>query len=524
MYFVIRVRFLADYSGREWPPSPARLFKALVAVSRHGVPQAHRDTVDPALRWIEQHDPPLVLAPRAGAERARLQRFVPNNSAIDPKTGNPEWPDTRASKEAEPLHVWRIEGPAEVVYAWSIGFSCPEAQALAAVARSVPSLGRGEDFAVVHAECRPDIPVINGLEEYRPTTNGGGVTLEVPESGCLDVCLTLFEFRRKDPGWNRIHELPTMGTRLLGYALHVTASGASSPPIAVFGLWRERRRYSIDARLLRVTSGQLRHALSGIFDDLVLALSRRDAARANEVRERGSKVLLGHEAGGARAEGPHIAIVPLPSVFGPYPDGRIRRVALVGFGCERGTERAIFDLAASLLHGRSLLDGELDTGIELRRATDEQWKDLLLGPSQAWESVTPVILERRELTKEEGKRLAEMHRRAAEGDPGAGLLLRRMQSRLRARREELVRVSLGRVLGKVKIEAVEMSRAPFRAGVHPANEYRTADHLASSPRFHMRVRFAAPVLGPLVVGRGRYVGLGLLRAVGAGPQRGASGA
>ena len=99
-----------------------------------------------------------------------------------------------------------------------------------------------------------------------------------------------------------------------------------------------------------------------------------------------------------------------------------------------------------------------------------------------------------------------------------------MQARLGARREELVRVSVTRVLGKVKMEAVEVSRAPFCAGVHPASEYRMADHLSSSPRFHVRVRFASPVLGPLVFGRGRYVGLGPLRAVSDGVQRDGWGA
>lgn len=527
MYFVVRVRFLAEYSGREWPPSPARLFKALVAVSRHGVPGADRDIVDRALRWIENRsaiDPPLVLAPGAIADRPRLRRFVPNNSEIDPKTSRPEWPATRASKEPEPLHAWRIESPAEVVYAWSLQSSCPEAEALAAAARSVPSLGRGEDFAVVHAECRPDIPRIAGLDRYQPTGNGDGITLEVPDRGCLDVCLKMFDLRRKDPGWNRIHELPTTGTRLIGYVHDGTVAEAALPPVSVFGLWRESRRYSIDARLLRVPAGQLRHLLSLVLDDVVLALARDDGMHEKEVRELSAKVLLGHGAGGARAEGPHVAIVPLPSVLGPYPDGRIRRVALLGFGCERGDERNVFDVAASLLHGRSLLDGGLDTGVQLRRETDEQWKDMLLGPSEAWESITPIVLERRELTKEEGKRLVETRRRAAEGDPAAGLRLQRMQARQAARREELIRVSLGRILGNVKVEDVEVSRAPFRAGVHPASEYRTADHLASSPRFHVRVHFAVPVRGPLVVGRGRYVGLGLLRAVGIGLQAGGRGA
>src|SRR5437867_1930312 len=103
MFFIVRARFLAGYTGREWPPSPARLFKAFVAVSRHGVPGAGRDAVDDALRWLERRNAPTVLAARASETRPRLRRFVPNNSEIDPKTGKPEWPASRASKEPEPI-------------------------------------------------------------------------------------------------------------------------------------------------------------------------------------------------------------------------------------------------------------------------------------------------------------------------------------------------------------------------------------------------------------------------------------
>jgi CRISPR-associated protein Csb2 len=48
-------------------------------------------------------------------------------------------------------------------------------------------------------------------------------------------------------------------------------------------------------------------------------------------------------------------------------------------------------------------------------------------------------------------------------------------------------------------------------GAHAAPEYRTAGYLRQSPRFHVRVSFRAPVPGPIIVGRGRYVGFGLMR-------------
>lgn len=56
MPLAIRVQFLAGYSGREWPPSPARLFKALGSSARAGWSHSNRKTIDDALRVLEQHE------------------------------------------------------------------------------------------------------------------------------------------------------------------------------------------------------------------------------------------------------------------------------------------------------------------------------------------------------------------------------------------------------------------------------------------------------------------------------------
>src|SRR3954469_15818816 len=83
-YLLLTVRFLDDrYHGLldrdgppEWPPSPFRLFQALVA----GV--ASRGELDSALgeslAWVQTLDPPMVVAPRSRAGQV-VTRFVPNN-------------------------------------------------------------------------------------------------------------------------------------------------------------------------------------------------------------------------------------------------------------------------------------------------------------------------------------------------------------------------------------------------------------------------------------------------------------
>jgi CRISPR-associated protein Csb2 len=501
MYLLVRARFLAGYEGREWPPSPARLFKALVAVSRHGVANA-----DSALEWLEGQDRPTVLASSASAMRSRLRRFVPNNSEIDPKTGNAEWPAARASKEPERLHAWRLEPPGEVAYAWSVAERSAQADIVAAIARRLPSLGKGEDFVVARGEYANEIP--SGLVRYEPGSKRDAFSLEVPDRGCLSVCCELFRRRAADPGWNKIHELPTMGTRLEAYAPNADEVGEARPPIAMFGLWKGGSRRAFDARLLRVPVGHCRHLLSTIVNEAAAEMAS-DSTQRESLMRLGQGLLCGHAADGGKYDGPHAAVVPLPSVLGPHPDGRVRRLALIGFGCTEPRAIELFETVAALLHERELIDDGVATGIRLRREHDEDSGSLLTRPSAVWESVTPIVLERPEFLRKQWVELGHKRRRhdARLGDELAG---RELDAAIAARREELVRAGVDR-LGIGEIVEVECSRAPWRGGVHVASQYRTADYLRQSPRFHVRVRFREPVAGPVIVGRGRYVGFGLMR-------------
>src|SRR5437016_7766779 len=97
-HLVLTVRFLDDrYHGLldrggppEWPPSPFRLFQALVAgvarqdelVVGEDVPSNTKLTeIGQALGWLQRHireHPPVIIAPRSKTGQA-ITRFVPNN-------------------------------------------------------------------------------------------------------------------------------------------------------------------------------------------------------------------------------------------------------------------------------------------------------------------------------------------------------------------------------------------------------------------------------------------------------------
>src|SRR6516164_4795354 len=97
-HILLTVRFLdGRYHGLlerggppEWPPSPFRLFQALVAgVARRGdlvigddVPSNTNFTpIGKAIDWLQRYTrdyPPIILAPKSRTGRG-ITRFVPNN-------------------------------------------------------------------------------------------------------------------------------------------------------------------------------------------------------------------------------------------------------------------------------------------------------------------------------------------------------------------------------------------------------------------------------------------------------------
>lgn len=503
MALSIRVQFLAGYSGREWPPSPARLFKALVSTARGGWAASRRAAVDESLRVLERQGwgdgaaLPEIAAPRAFLRLPRQRRFVPNNSK--------SWPTERRLNpvkgidlEPEPLLHWDIEAPCVVWYRWPD--VAPSLVPLVRdLARRVSSVGKGEDFAVLDASEEP-LPI--QLTRWCPATTGrSGPSLEVPEPGCLDVCDAVFGRSTGEIS------LSAAGVQSVSYAAEGEFQ-TSTPPAGVLALWHGGKPRSWDARLLRQIVGPIRNLLDDIRGELVDLLARSP----NERQIMGalvSRVLLGHDESAHPVAEPHLAVLPIPSVLGPHPDGRVRRVALVGLGCaEDPSRRAIVEMAHVLLHGRELRDNGRGTGVVLNTEPDGQWLRTITRKSRTGVTVTPMMQVAKELTSAEWKRLLVARRSADEAQEE----LARLEERLMTRRLELVVRSLHQAVGDegARLVSVEVVRGGPIAGVHVASQYRVSGYLAETPRLHLRVTFDQPVAGPIAIGRGRHVGFGVL--------------
>ncbi len=492
----IRVQFLAGYSGREWPPSPARLFKAMVCAGRSGWAVESRSAIDAALRQFEGKAP-IIAAPEAMLRAPRQRRFVPNNSKSWPLERKLN-PKKSIDLEEEPIWSWEIPEPPVVWYQWPDVPSTLVATMRALTRRSW-SVGKGEDFAVLDVT---EEPPPYELKRWSQTevSQGKGPWLEIPEAGCLDCCDAVFCHPADDP------PLAVSGTRSVQYATDQKVE--IRPEVFVLGLWFAGKRCSWDARLLRQVAGPIRNLLNEIVDEIVDILSGGPADRAR-YKAIADRVLLGHDEYGGCVLEPHLAILPIPSVLGPFPDGRIRRVALVDFGDPQdSTRRAIVDMAHVLLHGRELIDRGSGMGVTLKTERDGEWLTAITRTSQTWVSVTPVIQVAKELTAAEWARLREMRRVPIE----RGEDLVRLEQRRDRRRLELLVWGLTQAIGPngarpVSVEA--LWGGPI-AGVHIARQYRIDGYLAETPRIHVRVKFDRPVGGPLAIGRGRHAGFGLL--------------
>jgi len=506
MPLAIRVQFLAGYSGREWPPSPARLFKALVSSARAGWSHSNRKAIDDSLRVLEQQGwtadtkLPEIVASRPRLRPPRQRRFVPNNSK--------NWPTERKLKpekgidlEPEPMVGWDIEAPSTVWYWWPT-VDARHVPVIRDVSRRVASVGKGEDVAVLDAS---DVDVEPPADAVRWQPALTGAVLEVPEVGCLDVCDAVFA---RDP-----NDLPppAAGVRAVAYSFSFPDAPRAADkqvPTFVLGLWRNGKRCSWDARLLRQIVGPVRHLLDEIRAEVADLLVRSPSERpAMEALVR--RVLIGHDGSGKPTSEPHLAILPLPSVLGPYPDGRVRRIALADFGADDdATRRAIVETAQVLLHGRELVDNGRGTGIVLGTEPDDQWLRAITKQSRTWATVTPLVQQAKELTGNEWKRLIEA-RRNAEQEPAKAAA---RELHLQKRRRELIERSIRQAIAGqgASIKSIEVVAGGPLAGVHIATQYRAKGYLGETPKLHVRVTFDRPIAGPIAIGRGRHVGFGVL--------------
>lgn len=494
------------HGSGNWPPSPARLFQALVsAAAKSELEQTNRN----ALKWLEKLDAPVIAAPAAHSGQT-VSLFVPNND-LDAKGG-----DIRrvaeirsATKHFRPrlfnasvplFYLWRFDAEKD---------SGPTyADCVCKIADGLYQLGRGVDMAWATSEVLDEAAAEARLAEYlgviyRPSTGGQGAALDCPEEGSLESLETRYKagahrFRRTGnrtefanapkPRFRSV-AYNSPATRLLFDLRRTTAPG--SP----FASWPLTKTAAL-VQKLRGNDGSDGQPKSGAF------------AKLTQHFEVGtvSKVLIGRDATEAD-KALRIRITPLPSIGHAQADRSIRRVLVeVPPDCPIRAEDVAWACAGLEVEPQKVdtQTGEiLSSPVELVAADDDSMLEHYgLGestPSRLWRSVTPLAL-----PESAARRRIDPAKRREQAKAG----YERLSEHQRASHE--VAQALRHAGLRHRIAGLRVQREPFDAKGERAEAFSSGTRFSKHQLWHVEIEFAGPVSGPNVLGSGCYLGLGLM--------------
>ena len=493
-----RVLFLSVrfYEGRyhgmgDWPPAPARLFQALMAGSARGaaVPPAMQD----ALYWLERLPSPVIAAPREFLGRA-YTNFVPNND-LDSELSKGKTPDLgkavaaiRVGKRIRPV-LFNPETP--ILYCWFIDNPDIRATTICKMAENLYQLGRGIDMAWAEAA----VMDANDAEEllfdhagivYRPSTGGGTGrhALLCPRSGSAHSLAARFDGMRarfRIGGTNR-------------KPVHVFAQ-PSKPSLTKVAYNAQPHRLIFDLRggdtaaFAAFRLAEAGRLVRDVRDKATDCLCRM----VPEFKEDVERYLIGRGATEAdKAMRAHI--VPIPSIGHEHADMMIRRIAVY---VPQSCPLKVDDLAWAFTQ----VAWADDSGIvvkELQSADDDRMVERFQRRGKRWRSMTPLALS-----------AARRQRiNLGDGNDYATAASERVSVEARATaavRQALRHAGIGTLAVKIGVQCEPFGRKGMRAEAFAANT-----RFAKEALWHVEITFAEPVEGPLVLGDGRYLGLGLM--------------
>lgn len=538
-----------DRDRAEWPPHPARFFSALVAAyAEHEPTSAEGSEERRALEWLEAQAAPVVVADvlseASGLGRRTVSTvFVPVNDVVviaQPDKQRADLSDAEvalasADARARVKAAKALQKAAEALAKRTAVAIEPVAKPAAALVDETTLLlpeGRKKQ-----ARTFPSITPPNAEVELRWPASTLPTELDAPMRRLLSRVARIghsssFVATRVVDGASavppdRLHEpreegdstlrwvSPGQTERLVGYhAQHQQVEPRVMPCVFV--------RYASTVEPAPVTPQ------GTVFDDAWLVLSRVDGPRLPITSTVGvarllnralqsavgtggqpvPEVLSGHKSDGTRSEQPHVAIVPLPFVGAPHADGNLMGVAIV-------LPRAIHEADRKEIL-RALGSLERDGRLALHLGDSGEWglervgweppraaslrADTWTRASREWLTATPIALDE---------------------NPGD---LRHADVSKRARAFEEAEASVAVAAERIGLPrpvSVEVSRSVLLPGAakprhHPRFPPLRQPSQSDKPQrvlVHARLVFRDPVRGPMLLGAGRYLGLGLCRPV-----------
>ena len=526
-YLCITIRFIqpfAVFHGRrdaeepEWPPSPMRVFQALInAASLRVLGRPLAPELRTALHALEVLRPEII-APRATISTVGYRAYVPHNQfdlvfaalhrGMDPSTepfrklnGS-----VRVEKDYRPMRIESSgDDPPAIHYLYPLKATTLDPADLLRVicpsVRAITHVGWGIDQVVADATLidRPSSQLKG--ERWLPSARSGR-RLRVHRDGSLAALSNRYGkfLNRLRSDWTPVPPLTHDDVDQVRYRRD---TDPLPRPHAVFKLVDENDdawRYP-HAKLVHI-AGMARHVA-------IQTMTRNPPPWIEDAEEWVNRVVRGKRDESAGGEHKQFSYIPLPSIGHAHADALIRNVMIVA---PLGLERE-FHHVTELLDGQVLepkgeaLKCEADSKpsvsqrIELQKFTPPRGKFIdvcYLGTSREWHTVTPVILDghNRKSKNEKPEIVAE-------------------------RTVELINAALQR--GAIETPCKFTWQAvPFLRNCLSAHKYdrdgrhtgyHRPAHLQSMTAVHLRLAFDQPVAGPITLGAGRHCGLGLFACV-----------
>lgn len=502
---LLTVHFLDDrYHGLldrrgppEWPPSPFRLFQAMVAgIARRG--ELGTD-VGKSLEWLQTLEPPLIIAPKARTGQA-ITRFVPNNDG-DKKFDRQE--RLTAKPTIPTLFLLDQDEKPEVHYVWNVtNHADAPIDRIRDAARSLTCLGWGIDMAFADARTvsQSDAELLPGIRWYpKEDVRRSGGTLRVPTVDAEYQECTLSDLRRcHQTAIERIEHGKPLHTvekpRVFKQVFYASTERPIPRPYEIFKLCdNDNDRIAHPQRQLIHLAGMVRH----------LAIEQMEFDPPAGVEDGWvRRYVAGHQdAEDKKAGKPHMqfSYLPLPSIRQISEIPTDPSVRLVMIAAPVGHEDFLTHLAKRLdglplkpLPGTPIEKGTRLERIDGGRSTEDKVSYLYTQPANTWASVTPVIL------------------------PGH-------DDHKAAKTSNLIEKALAQsgIEQPCEFEWSPFSMFPKSLSAHKYDRqkrligYIRPGHLLNQTAVHLTLRFndGLKIPGPLVIGAGRHCGLGVLATI-----------
>lgn len=496
----------ADASDREqveWPPHPARVFMALAAAHfETGGAAAERR----ALEWLEALPAPQIHAGEPFPRNA-VTHFVPTGDhPIGKKPGPlqspPGWPRT---KQHRTFASAALENECAAL-CWPQAEANGHFAALAALCAKVTRIGHSISLVQVWAAPTPP----DNEPSHEPNADAARIMLRVSAPGLLGELQRRFNADRVDR-WNTLKVVAaTAGAKEQKAARKVLAAefpdgepARLRPMVSLYAGYAPPRPAPPPGAAGTVwTPAPLLYALeraSGPVRALDIAATLQLTARLRDALLQhlgpgASEALSGHKGEGP-ADQPHLAIFPLPFVGHEHADGHLLGL---GLALPRGlapADRRRLLLAMEKVRSKGLKLGALgcwklppaDSAFPRQALFPDTWTAMPEGATQ-WATVTPYVCDRHSKAKDPSGYFAEM---AGE-----------------------IAAAWRRIAPDPSI-AVFVQTTPVSAhlGAPPSHQFPRLRRKDGSERrqTHAILTFSRPVIGPLLLGAGRFRGYGLCR-------------